>query len=748
MPQRHDDLEKVLLWIVRVGLCLIPFLPFYVESSMLFPFITGKNFAFRIIIEFIFIAWVGLILISPAYRPRLTTLFKAVTIFVGIVFLADLLGPNPYRSFFSNYERMEGFMMIFHLYLYFLMLVSVFRKKRDWLVFFNIVLFAGLAVSYIALLQRLGLRVSIQGGFRVDSTIGNPAYLAAYLLFHVWLLFILLQQFWKKIWLRTIYGLLLIFQLAIIYFTATRGVTLALLVSFVALTAVLAFFWKKFFGSEALYGRKIAISVLTILIVSSAILWQLRNLQSIQSSPGLGRLTSYSLSERTIQSRFTIWGMAFKGALERPILGWGQENFYLVFQKYFDPKLYASEPWFDRSHNVFFDWLIHTGFLGLAGYLSIFGIVFWWLWLAFKKRTVAPWQTLMLGGLFVSYFLQNLFVFDNLNTYILFFAFLAYMQFIAKDLKSEEVAVLPAHSNVRSEQAYAVMSGLLVLLLIVGYFIHIKPIKEAKALIQAMKTVNTTQSISDWIASYKKALSYGTFGGDEVRQQVANTARSVIDHPKFTPEEKKQFIEFALEELREDVENPAKDVKHVLFFGAILEKAMRLNPPYAVEAEKVLQEAIRLSPKKQVIYFELAQLYLSTGHLDRAAEVMRTAWHLDLSFKEAAGNLWLTGIFAKKPEIIAEVKAVYDLDSFGEEVLSRLASAYQQVQDYSSALPVYERLVKIAPKNPKYLAVYAALLANFNRNKEAKIYAEQAAALDPAFAVEAKEFLKMLKQGK
>ena len=123
-------------------------------------------------------------------------------------------------------------MMIFHLYLYFLMLLAVFKSRRDWLVFFHSTLAASFIVSVIALLQKFGLRVSLQGGFRVDSTIGNPAYLAAYLVFHVWLALYLLNQFWRKLWARAIYLLLFVFYLAIIYFTATRGSIIALIAVF------------------------------------------------------------------------------------------------------------------------------------------------------------------------------------------------------------------------------------------------------------------------------------------------------------------------------------------------------------------------------------------------------------------------------------------------------------------------------------------------------------------------------------
>src|SRR3989338_9056519 len=60
------------------GLFLIPLIPVIVAGGesftafffpdLLFPFITGKNFAFRIIIEIIFASWILLALLEPKYR--------------------------------------------------------------------------------------------------------------------------------------------------------------------------------------------------------------------------------------------------------------------------------------------------------------------------------------------------------------------------------------------------------------------------------------------------------------------------------------------------------------------------------------------------------------------------------------------------------------------------------------------------------------------------------------------------------
>ncbi|MEK7077066.1 MAG: O-antigen ligase family protein, partial [Patescibacteria group bacterium] len=657
---RRTPFEQFFLWIVKIGLWTIPFLPLYVSASMLFPFITGKNFAFRIIIEIIFALWAGLAAYKEEYRPRLTPLFKIVTVFVAVVFLADLFSPNPYRAFFSNYERMEGFMMIFHLYLYFVMLVSVFRA-RDWIIFFHATLLASLAVSYIGLMQKLGYRVSLQGGFRVDSTIGNPAYLAAYLLFHIWLLLILMYRFWKKWWLVGLYGSALLFELVILYFTASRGPVLALVIILVPFIASIVWFWPRIveerirtasgiapkadavagFGPYSGWslGRKVAGVILVLVVAVPLFFWQIRGSDFVQSNQVLSRLVNYSLTETTVKSRFNIWGMSARAALERPILGWGQENYYLVFQKYFDPALFAQEPWFDRSHNIIFDWLIHAGFPGIASYLGMILVACWVIVRGIRKGSFPVWYGIVLAALFLTYLLQNLFVFDNLNTYLLFFAFLAFTEFFAH---ASAIAAPPATNarrvETRSDLGRGIAVGVTMILVVVGllYPLHIKPIFESKALIRALNLPSQEgATLSQVESAFREALAYRSFGDTEVREQLSNMARGVINSSSIPAEARNAFLAFTVDELKKEAAEPAKDVKHLLFLGTILTAWAASDPGRAAEAEAALREAVRLSPTKQIMYFPLAQLYLSTGRGEDAMKVLKTAWELDKNYHEA-----------------------------------------------------------------------------------------------------------------
>ena len=117
-----NNFKSINLWIIRIGLFIVPLIPLYVSSSLFFPFITGKAFIFRTIIEIVFLSWVILAVNFGEFRPKRTYLFWALVAFIVAITLATVFGANPEKSFWSNYERMEGLVTHLHLFAYFLVL--------------------------------------------------------------------------------------------------------------------------------------------------------------------------------------------------------------------------------------------------------------------------------------------------------------------------------------------------------------------------------------------------------------------------------------------------------------------------------------------------------------------------------------------------------------------------------------------------------------------------------------------------
>jgi len=141
------------------------------------------------------------------------------------------------------------------------------------------------------------------------------------------------------------------------------------------------------------------------------------------------------------------WGSAWRGFLERPLLGWGPENFSAVFDRHFDPRHFVpgagSETWFDRGHSVIFDYLATTGALGFISYLGMF-VVLYWLFARSRSNLKndthqsalvppASFRSAFLRGLMlalpIAYLVQGLALFDVLPIYINVFLFLAFASF-------------------------------------------------------------------------------------------------------------------------------------------------------------------------------------------------------------------------------------------------------------------------------------------------------------------------------
>ncbi|MDI9354834.1 MAG: hypothetical protein QM532_01205 [Cyanobium sp. MAG06] len=88
---------------------IVPFLAFYIFSYTFFPYITGRGFAFRLIIEVSLLLYLLISLYDKNFLPTKSKLLIGYAWFIVLLFIANIFASNPYLSFFSGYERLEGF---------------------------------------------------------------------------------------------------------------------------------------------------------------------------------------------------------------------------------------------------------------------------------------------------------------------------------------------------------------------------------------------------------------------------------------------------------------------------------------------------------------------------------------------------------------------------------------------------------------------------------------------------------------
>ena len=744
----YGQLTNIYAWAVRAVIFAIPALSLWISGSMIYPYITGRNFGFRLLVELAVVLCLGLFALNKEYRPKFTPLAAAVAVFTIIVGLADFLGVDPFRSFWSRYERMEGYLMILHLVAYFFAASAVLKTKKEWLALFGVFSAAGVAVGFYGLLQKLGYFAAIQGGFRIDGTIGNPTYLAAYLLLITGMCFVLLFNA-KNVWLKRTCVAAAAFNLLIIYFTATRGVILAMLAVAPFALAAYVFFGKSGNERERLY-KKIAAGVLALVILTPALFYFAKDSGFVRNNPVLARFATLSLEEKTTRSRLMIWDMAWEGFKERPVLGWGQENFPYVFAKHYDPKLYDQEPWFDRSHNVVFDWLIAAGALGLLAYLSLFAVAFAALWSAFRAGASGFAEAGTIFAVLSAYFIQNLFVFDNFNTYILFFSFLAYLN----NLKRFS-APAAAEKNNFPEQAKrkfnsaVVFAAALSFTVVAAYFVNVRPIMESRALIAVLRDLARKASAGEVMASFQKALTYGTFGDGETREQFGRLAVNLTE-TGGTKEQKADFINAAIEEFEKQAEQFPDDLRTRVFLGTLYNKAADAlgDLSYADKGREHIDVALRLSPTRQAIYFLSADNHFLMGKPAGALADLKKAVAFEPNFVEAQANLVSAAIAAGDEKTAGEaaddllkLKSVPAFDVSA----AKAADAYIKAGKFDRALELYEAAVAANPSVAQYHANLAGLYLNGGRKEEAIAAARRAGELDPEnFGKAAEQFIGKL----
>jgi O-antigen ligase/tetratricopeptide (TPR) repeat protein len=723
-----------LKYIILAGLFAIPFVPLIVTSSLFFPFITGKAFVFRLIVEIIFAVWLVLALRDQSFRPKFSWVLGSLVAFLVVMGMADFFGENSYKAFWSNYERMEGYITLLHLGAYFLVSISILRTQEIWNRLLATSVGASAIMAFYSFLQLAGKIQINQGGVRVDGTLGNASYLGIYMVFHVFLAGLLIFRFKEK-WQQILLGAIALMDLIILYFTATRGAILGFLGGiFVALVYLL---FKSEKGNKI---RKIAAATIVGLVVFVGLFIAFKNTSFMQKSPVLSRFATLSVSEIETQGRYFVWPMAFKGFLERPILGWGQEGFNFVFNKYYDPRMYNQEPWFDRAHNTPLDWLVAGGALGLLSYLAIIFSIIYYLFKIENDSLKKEEKAIMLG-LIAAYIFNNLFVFDQISSYILFFTILAYVH-----VHSSEMGLSPWHKifeklkNAFESEKWRPMIEALILIatIAVVYFVIYLPWRQNTALLDVLKLDNDGKAGT--IEVYSKPLTGYDMGFSESLEHISQTAINLASNSNTAPELKQKLFDVVDKAFAKQLVVDPNDARYRLFYGLFLSRF-----GWYGRAIEQLQTAQKLSPNKQQIYFELVNNFLADGKTTEALQAAKTAYELEPAYEEAKFIYGLTLLAVgdrQAAEIlkgIPESKIIFD---------DRYLSVLLSLKKFPEIIAVAKRRIELDPKNLQHYITLTAAYLQANQRAEAIQTLQEIEKLDPTTKDKMEYYISEIKAGR
>ena len=723
------NFDKLFRNIVIVGAFLVPFIPFIVANSMFFPFITGKNFVFRITTEIMFGAWAILALRNVSYRPRFSWLLVAIISFVAIIGIADMFGVNPTKSMWSNFERMEGFVSLIHFLGYFLVIGTVFNTKKLWTWLLNTTVGASIIMGLFGLVQLSGNAVINQGGNRVDGKFGNATYLAIYMMFHIFITAILLARWRGGHFVRIVYVLAIILQGIMLFYTATRGTILGLLGGML-LSAILIVIFER----EHKMLRKIAIGLLAGIVVLVGGFFAVKDSEFVTNNGTLSRFASISPTSGTVQARFVIWGMAWEGIKERPILGYGQENFNLVFNKYYDPVLYSDEPWFDRVHNIIFDWLIAGGFLGLIAYLSIPLLLLYYIW-SKRGRELSFLDKSLLTGMIAGYGFHNLFVFDNMYSYVLYFTILAYVYQITQNEKNEQ-SVFMKEIDVGVVDRVGVPLIILATIFSV-YFFNTKGILASTTLIEAIRP-QPSPAIN--LEKFREAIAYDSrIGNQEIREQLIQASVRARDMEDI--ELRQELFNYAVSEMEELIKEAPGDARHELFLGSLLDSYSQFD-----RAEPHFKESMRVSPNKQSIRFAVAGNLINSGRTEEAFVLLEETANLDTSFEEAQIMYAVGAIYTGRNELADKI--LEDVREVSLASNGRLLQAYYNSNQFEKVKDIWTLRVEQNPRNAQNHISLAAIYLQLGQREDAISQIQNVIDMDPNFADQGNYLIQEIRAGR
>ena len=747
--------KSTIRWITLAALFIVPFFALIVADSYFFPFITGKAFFFRILVEIAFAGWVMLACMDAKYRPKLNSLTIAVTLFAIVALVADLLGANPLRSIWSNFERMEGWLVILHLWMFFMASTFTFGSgeegKTMWRRWFKVSLGVALIVAFRGLLQLAGVVEIHQSASRLDSFLGNAEYLAIYMLIHAGLAVYFLVTSMKKwtvdlesrelwvYWTSIVASIVFLFFLyshtypggpndiatffsalgtfshahagslvlgiilfiltivypyfslpllfsVIIYYTQTRGTALGLIGAVILSALLYAIFAGRGLSREkepakykkTLMYRWICGGAVIVVILVGLITWLNRNSSFVQNSPTLSRLTSISWEQFSQEGRGYVYPMALKGFTQRPVLGWGQESFNYVFNANYNPLMYGQEQWFDRAHSVFLDWLIAGGIVGLIAYLALYVLFLRAVW----KSELSIATKSILTALLAGYAIHNLVVFDNIASYIPFFALLGF----AASMSSESKKTLWG-DRILSKDAVEYVAAPIVIVVLIGgiYFFNVTSIQANNALITALQT---SQAGKPDATLFQNALDINSpTANQEIREQLLSSASSIIDG-QYPQDIRVAFLNLTQKAIDDQIASTPNDARIYTLAGSFWTS---LGQFY--QALPILEKAHALSPGKQSIDFDLAQVYMNKGRKDDAVNLLKTAYESADNYPQArvayAGGLIMAGREAEAHTIFGNDPSIFQSLTIGQIYLS--------LKQYSKALAIYEKNVTDNP---------------------------------------------------
>lgn len=675
------DMRQNIEKFVKIVYYLTFFVPLVViPASFIFPFIVPKILIFRSLV-LIMLGCYGLLLYInwQEYKPKFTALNIALALFLFSFAVSTFAGADPYHSFWDNHERMLGLFTITHYVLYYFIGTAVFKNWKDWRLLMQIFLGAGSIVMLFAVMQIGNPNFLLnQGSNRTASTLGNSIYVSGYGLFLMFTSALLFFREKSRNW-KIAYCLSASAGLVGLIFGGSRGALLGLLAGIGIAVLGYILVLKEYPRTRLALG-----GIILFVVLLGGVLFANRQSSLVMSIPAFGRILNTTSAELFEGPRMIAWTIAYESWKERPVFGWGPNNFFYAFNKYYNPRSLEfgyGETWFDNAHNIIMNTLTVQGLFGLLIYLSIFGFGIFSLFIAYKKTGLDK-HIFVLGSAFlVAHFVQNVTVFENPTSYLYFMVWLAMVNRMTMNKKGDLADEKNENAKADRSIGWGMVNSAGVVVFILIFIFNIQPARANMKTLDALQKLSSNPIIG--VSSAKSALEFNSPHIDDIRSDIGRISSQLLSNyqQQLGKERSNAVMLMIYPELQKNLILHPLDIRNQLSLAQLAQIGYIIdnNPKYIMEANNYLESALTHSPKRQQVLYSLASIKMQMGDSQKAIKLLEQAMNdnpkIGESYWRLASVYQMAGQNNKAKEIIDLAKKNnIKFDSQGQQ-------AIQQVQD-------------------------------------------------------------------
>lgn len=715
--------------------------PLVFDPLTFYPFIFTKAIVFQVLVEGALALWLMSLLIGArTHKSWKHPLFLAFAGFFAVSLVSAFFGTDFGRSFWSTHERMTGVFFLAHAIAYFFLLNEFFRGWRDWRLLCIVSLCVSVVVSVVGIIEFTRSDIDWH---RILSILGNPVFVGMYAYLHILLAgaVFIREEFARFRWFFA--GAAVLNVIALIL-SGSRGAILLLLVT------ALMFGIGYVFSMNARRTRVAASAVgVAILIVASGVVAWFQTEQGREFAKERLPYAATRVLTETFQGsdRFALWDIGLEGFRERPLFGWGPENYPIAFNAVFSPdpqiKNILTEQWYDRAHNTAIDVLVGSGVVGLGAYAIFWITVFVCALRGIRRAQKGSErrQIIVISGAVFGYFFLTMTAFDTPGTVVVFSFLLGLLTFSISQKNDETLGSDAALSRSRS---LAVIPSLAV---VAGLCIYANGFAYAASMQGARAHTAAKSDPTASFAYYQNALAVPSPVSDFVRMQLGSSIvsnyRGEMDESAF-----RAALVYGVEQLEESVKAHPNDIIYQLGLSKLYRVAIPYDRSFIEKNLELTKKIVQHAPGRSVALYARAEALAAAGDNENTRTMLNKA--LDADWNAQSGQ-WqraklLLTINAPLSEIMDAVQRAggypYESGAFWLAIAQRDVSG--EFQD--DVLAFGERGMQLQRESGEFILVKLLMLRKMGKTGEYEQLLKDIRAQNPVAASRLEEYVRQYEE--